>query len=115
MSIGPEHRYATDFHDRFIDKYQAGRKEHGTVLTSRDCLAEAEGEVLDLWAYVQAMKDQREEAIGWLEDINEELIRDCVMGSRDPKYNTISAVINILKFGNKEGRPEGIPVTEEEV
>jgi hypothetical protein len=46
--------------DRFVTlagpKYDEGQATHGGLLTHRDCLAEMEQELIDLWHYHQAQK-----------------------------------------------------------
>ena len=37
-------------------KYDAGQLKHGGTLNQRDCLAEMEQEIIDLWHYWQAHK-----------------------------------------------------------
>lgn len=48
---------------RFRRKFEAGMKKYGTPITDKDCLAEAEVEVLDLWAYLHAEKARRNKAL----------------------------------------------------
>lgn len=44
------------FQERAKDKYDAGQKEHGGIITDRILVDELENEVIDLWFYVQALK-----------------------------------------------------------
>jgi len=37
-------------------KYDAGQAEHGGLVTERDSLADLEGEIIDQWFYVQALR-----------------------------------------------------------
>lgn len=47
---------ASDFLNRLVDKYVAGKKHHGTDLANVDTLTEAENEAIDLWVYLKATK-----------------------------------------------------------
>ena len=38
------------------EKYDAGQEEHGGLITNREIIKDIEGEVIDLWFYLQALK-----------------------------------------------------------
>ena len=39
-------------------KYDAGQKEHGGLITERVTLGDLEDEIIDLWFYLQALKEK---------------------------------------------------------
>lgn len=51
-------RVGMDFKDDFHEKFLRGNREHGGILTHKNCLPEAWNEVLDLAAYIKAIEDQ---------------------------------------------------------
>lgn len=50
------------FTARFRPKFEDGMRKYVTPITEKDCIAEAEVEVLDLWAYLHAERARRDEA-----------------------------------------------------
>lgn len=49
------------FCTEFPAKFKRGMEQYTTPITDKDCLAEAEQEVFDLWAYLQAERTRRDE------------------------------------------------------
>ena len=100
--------YARRFSEMFVPKYLKGRREHKTILTSRNLLPHAEEEVLDLWAYLQGLRHQRD-VMEWL------LIKALETHNIHPTESVsyIERAINILTIGNEQGWPEGVTHPEE--
>ena len=46
------------FRSKAFQKYDAGQKEHGGLLTERVSLEDLEDEIIDLWFYLQALKER---------------------------------------------------------
>lgn len=48
--------------DRFVSKashkYDAGQREHGGLITERVVFGDLEDEIIDLWFYLQALKEK---------------------------------------------------------
>jgi hypothetical protein len=46
------------FHERAYEKYDAGQREHGGLITERVTLKDLEDEIIDLWFYLSAYQDR---------------------------------------------------------
>ena len=46
------------FASKAFQKYDAGQKEHGGLITERVSLEDLEDEIIDLWFYLQALKEK---------------------------------------------------------
>ena len=46
------------FSAKAFQKYDAGQAEHGGLLTERVSLEDLEDEIIDLWFYLQALKEK---------------------------------------------------------
>ena len=46
------------FRSKAFKKYDAGQEEHGGLLTERVSLEDLEDEIIDLWFYLQALKER---------------------------------------------------------
>lgn len=58
--IKEANRIKQDALDAFVskafDKYDAGQREHGGLITDRVCLEDLEDEIIDLWFYLHALR-----------------------------------------------------------
>lgn len=52
-------KFLQEFNQRAVDKFIAGQIEHSGSILDRDCLIEAEAEIIDLMFYIQAEKERR--------------------------------------------------------
>ena len=72
-----DEEYARRFQAQFIPKYRDGMKEHETVadkgrgILRQVSVEHAKGEILDLWAYVNAIGDVVEECLEALDEIKD--------------------------------------------
>ena len=46
------------FSSKAFQKYDAGQQEHGGLLTNRVSFGDLEDEIIDLWFYLQALKER---------------------------------------------------------
>lgn len=68
-------------------KYDRGQAEHGGLITDRDLLVEIEQEIVDLWFYVQAMRQKLD------------LLKPCAALGEPGKSEFADALVEYLKKG----------------
>lgn len=70
-----KHQSLSSFLESAASKFDRGQREHGGLLTDRDCFAELEGEIIDFWHYYSAEKIRRKRTAAYIAHLEAEVIK----------------------------------------